>query len=92
LARLAEEAEYARRYTKAVNGAIQILVGLQDALDFSDDEFQIAENLDKIYNHCMARIGEADATRDTAIFDEVIGHLKTLKEAWDEIAKQEKAR
>lgn len=88
LEQLALETEAARRYMKAINGAIQILQGLQAALDFSEDEYQIAENLDQIYTYCMDRIMVADASRDPGIFDEVIGHLKTLKEAWDDIAKK----
>lgn len=88
LEQLAHESEAARRYMKAINGAIQILQGLQGALDFSEDEHQIAENLDQIYTYCMDRIVQADALRDLSIFDEVIGHLKTLKEAWDDIAKK----
>ena len=88
LEQLANESEAARRYMKTINGAIQILQGLQGALDFSEDEHQIAEYLDEIYTYCIDRIAVADASRDPGVFDEVIGHIKTIKEAWDEIAKK----
>jgi flagellar protein FliS len=69
---------------KAVIKAQDFLNELMHALNF-DKGGEIAKNLDSLYNYMARRIICAEANRTVEPFDEVIGLLKELKEAWEQI-------
>jgi flagellar protein FliS len=79
-----ETAEYEAK-AKAVKRFQDILNELLCALDFEKGG-QIATNLHAIYNYAIRRVLEADVAREIDGFDEVIGMLEELKEAWEEIS------
>ena len=49
---------------------------------------EIAKNLESLYVYIIRRILEANASMDVTVIEEVINHLKTLNEAWTELAAQ----
>lgn len=59
----------------------QAIIGeLQAGLDMSVGD--IARNLYQLYDYFNRRLIEANIKQDTAIADEVLGHLKDLRSAW----------
>ncbi len=81
-----EEKEYEKKARK-IQKALDIIHQLQNCLDFKQGG-QIARNLDAIYNYVIRRLLEGDVKKDIRAYDEVIGILSELKEAWEGIAKQ----
>lgn len=53
------------------------------------DGGEISNSLFNLYIYFKKRLLEANIQKDTAIIDEVIGHLKELRDAWDKIASKE---
>jgi len=54
---------------------------------------EVAKNLFKLYDYFIYRLVEANFKKDTVMVDEVIDHLRALKQTWEEaieIAKKEK--
>lgn len=56
---------------------------------------EVAKNLYSLYEYYNYRLVQANLKHDTAMIDEVIGHLRDLKKTWEQaidiVAKEEKA-
>jgi flagellar protein FliS len=65
--------------------ALAIISELQSCLDMEKGG-QIAANLDAIYIYINQRLLLGDIQRDLSVFDECVGILSELKEAWGEIS------
>ncbi len=79
-----ETEEYEAK-ARAVQTFQDIVNELLCALDFEKGG-QIATNLQSIYDYAIRRVLQADIAKETKGFDEVIGMLQELKEAWEEIS------
>ncbi len=53
------------------------------------DGGEISNSLFNLYIYFKKRLLEANIQKDTAIIDEVVGHLKELRDAWNKIASRE---
>ena len=71
----------------ATQKATDIIAHLMDTLD-KDKGGEIAVNLDRLYRHLMLRIVVINVKNDVAAADEVVGHLRQLREAWVTLAQQ----
>ncbi|MCP3666052.1 MAG: flagellar export chaperone FliS [Gammaproteobacteria bacterium] len=69
-----------------ISWAITIISGLQSSLDMEGGG-EISSNLDDLYDYMVRRLGEAGASDDPAILDEVSSLLVELKSAWDVLPK-----
>lgn len=79
-----------RDYEGANNNIIRaydIVSELAAALDLSQGE--VAENLKRLYDYMLTRLVEGNVRKDPAPLTEVIGMLKELREAWEQIARGE---
>jgi flagellar protein FliS len=67
---------------RAMTRRTQLIINeLMGSLDQTGDP-DMAGNLFNLYVYLNRRIGEADYKRDTNAIPEVIGHLRSLREAW----------
>ena len=64
--------------------AQEIVTELRGALNFAAGE--VAQNLDRIYDYVHRLLVQANLKKDAAPLDECLGHLRELRDAWDEIA------
>ena len=46
-----------------------------------------AKDFDKVYTYLMQRLVEANIKKDTKILDEVLEHLRTMRDAWKEVMR-----
>ena len=69
---------------ECIGKAISIIDNLRVSLD-QQKGGQISENLASLYEYMTRRLLEANATKDTAMLDEVAGLLKEIKVAWDQV-------
>ncbi len=70
-----------------ISWAISIISGLQASLD-KESGGEISANLDDLYDYMVRRLGQAGATNDPQILDEITALLVEVKSAWDVIPKQ----
>ncbi len=66
---------------KAMQTALDILHELMQSLDFERGG-EIARNLKALYSYMVRRILDGDIHKDLKAFDEVIGLLEEMEEAW----------
>jgi len=85
---LSDEIEILRQYTKLLNSVIQIISGLKSVMANSDENDEITSGLNFAYDYCVACVGDILEEKDEGKFDQVIHVLKTIKGAWDDVAKQ----
>ena len=45
-------------------------------------KYPVAKDFDKVYTYLMQRLVEANIKKDTKILDEVLEHLRTMRDAW----------
>jgi flagellar protein FliS len=62
-----------------------IIAELQSTLNI-DGGGDVAAQLDGLYTHMTARLIDANVTRQRAPIDEVAGLIRTLRDAWAQIA------
>ena len=65
--------------------AISILSGLRESLDKEVDS-ELPDTLDRLYEYMQFRLLEANRHNDSAMIDEVLELIRTVKSGWDGIA------
>lgn len=53
-----------------------------------DHKYQVAEDFDKVYSYIHQRLIEANMKKDPAILEEVLKHLRTMRDTWKEVMKK----
>lgn len=64
--------------------ALDIVLSLRDCLSMEEGG-DIAKNLDALYEFMATEISRANAENQTKPIDDVIGMLREIKSAWDQI-------
>ncbi len=59
----------------------RIVEEFQITLNF---DYPIANDFNNVYNYLIKRLREANAKKDKAILEEVLGHLHTMRDTWKE--------
>jgi flagellar secretion chaperone FliS len=70
---------------EAMSRAMAIIAELQSTLNLQDGG-EVAAQLDALYTHMTARLLDANAQRKRAPIDEVAALMRTLRDAWSQIA------
>lgn len=50
-------------------------------------KYPIAEDFDKVYAYLMMRLREANMKKDKEILEEVLKHLRTMRDTWKEVMR-----
>lgn len=51
-------------------------------------DYPIAKDFDEVYNYLIKRLREANLKKDTKILEEVLGHLRTMRDTWKEVMQK----
>ena len=52
-----------------------------------DHKYPVAKDFDEVYNYLMMRLREANLKKDKEIMEEVLKHLRTMRDTWKEVMK-----
>ncbi len=55
-----------------------------------DHKYEVAKDFDNVYTYLLRRLLEANMKKDAEIMEEVVGHLRTMRETWVEVMKKNK--
>jgi len=72
---------------RSVDGALEIIKYLRSVLDFQAGG-SLARRLGALYDYMQKRLLKANVENDEKGFEEVASLMRTLKSAWDGIAKE----
>ncbi len=56
-----------------------------------DHKYPVSEDFDNVYAYLMRRLREANVKKDREILEEVLGHLRTMRDTWKEVMRLAKA-
>ncbi len=78
-----ENKDYAKANTN-IQKAERIIGEFQATLDF---KYPVAKDFDNVYSYLMQRLIRANVKKDTEILEEVLKHLRTMRDTWKEVMK-----
>ena len=50
-------------------------------------DYKVAEDFDNVYTYLKQRLIEANLKKDKDILEEVLGHLRTMRDTWKEVMR-----
>lgn len=57
-----------------------------------DHKYSVAQDFDNVYTYLQQRLLEANVKKDAEILEEVLKHLRTMRDTWKEVMKQAGSR
>lgn len=51
-------------------------------------KYKVAEDFDNVYKYLKQRLVEANIHKDKEILEEVLGHLRTMRDTWKQVMEQ----
>lgn len=60
----------------------RIVLEFQSSLD---DRYGVAKDFNAVYTYLIRRLREANMTKDPEILEEVLKHLRTMRDTWKEV-------
>ena len=62
--------------------AQRVIQELQATLDM---KYPVAEDFNKVYNYLISRLMEANLEKNVEILEEVLKHMRTMRDTWKEV-------
>lgn len=76
---------------KAHNNITKVENIISEFLSTLDHKYEVARDFENVYNYIMDRLVEANLKKDKEILEEVLSHLRTMRDTWKEVMEQSKA-
>lgn len=73
---------------KAHNNIIKVENIISEFQATLDHKYPVAEDFDNVYKYLKERLFDANVKKDKEILEEVLGHLRTMRDTWKEVMKQ----
>jgi len=70
---------------KAHNNIIKVQKIIEEFQSTLDHKYPVAQDFDNVYNYLLRRLIEANMSKDKAILEEVLTHLRTMRDTWKEV-------
>ena len=64
-----------------------IIAEFRNTLDF---KYPVAQDFDRVYEYLERRLVEANMTKDKEIMEEVVTHIRSMRDTWKEVMKRAK--
>lgn len=77
---------------KAHNNIIKVQRIIDEFRSTLDRKYPVAEHFDRIYVYLLQRLFEANIKKDKEILEEVLVHLRSIRDTWKEVMRQSKER
>ena len=78
-----EESDIEKAHTNIMK-VEHIVEELQGSLNH---KYPVAKDFDKIYTYLMDRLREANMKKDREILEEILKHLRTMRDTWKEVMR-----
>ena len=73
---------------KAHNNIMKVENIIEEFQATLDHKYPVAEDFDNVYNYLKQRLFTANVKKDKDILEEVLKHLRTMRDTWKEVMKQ----
>ena len=75
---------------KAHNNIMKVQKIIEEFRSTLDRKYPVAEDFDRVYVYLLRRLLEANMKKDKAILEEVIMHLRSMRDTWKEVMRLNK--
>lgn len=75
---------------KAHNNIIKVEKIIAEFQATLDEKYEVSKDFDNVYNYLQQRLEEANLKKDKEILEEVLGHLRTMRDTWKEVMRLNK--
>ena len=72
---------------KAHNNIMKVERIIEEFKATLNHKYPVAKDFDSVYDYLMMRLQEANVKKDTEILEEVLKHLRTMRDTWKEVMK-----
>lgn len=72
---------------KAHNNIIKVERIIHEFLNTLDHKYPVAKDFENVYNYILRRLHEANIKKDAEILQEVLKHLRTMRDTWKEVMR-----
>lgn len=72
---------------KAHNNIVKVENIIMEFQATLNHKYPVAEEFDKVYNYLYGRLVEANIKKDKKILEEVLVHLRGMRDTWKEVMK-----
>lgn len=55
-----------------------------------DPKYEVSKDFENVYSYLQDRLREANLKKDKEILEEVLGHLRTMRDTWKEVMRLSK--
>lgn len=73
--------------SKAHNNIIKVQNIIEEFQATLNHKYPVAKDFDNVYSYLMQRLIEANIKKDAEILQEVLGHLRTMRDTWKEVMR-----
>lgn len=70
---------------KAHNNIVKVERIINEFQATLDHKYPVAKDFDNVYKYLKRRLLEANMKKDAEILEEVLGHLRTMRDTWKEV-------
>lgn len=70
---------------KAHNNIVKVERIINEFQATLDHKYPVAKDFDNVYNYLKKRLVEANMKKDAEIMEEVLKHLRTMRDTWKEV-------
>ncbi len=70
---------------KNIRKVERIIDEFRASLDF---KYPVAQDFENVYKYLYSRLSEANMKKDKEILEEVLKHLRTMRNTWEEVMKR----
>ena len=70
---------------KAHNNIMKVEHIIEEFQATLNHKYPVAEDFDAVYYYLLRRLREANIKKDKEIMEEVLGHLRTMRDTWKEV-------
>lgn len=81
-----EQKDYKKANTN-IQKAERIIGEFQATLDF---KYEVAKDFDRVYSYLMQQLIQANVKKSAPILEEVLKHLRTMRDTWKEVMQLNK--
>ena len=72
---------------KAHNNIVKVQRIINEFQATLNHKYEVAKDFDAVYTYLYDRLTEANVKKDKEILEEVLKHLRTMRETWKEVMK-----
>ena len=72
---------------KAHNNIMKVQNIIQEFQATLNHKYPVAKDFDNVYSYLQERLVQANIKKDAEILQEVLGHLRTMRDTWKEVMR-----